>query len=258
MVKLTLQLLFILTVVSVSAFGQQRPKTNLIESDTPFSSNSTIKLEPDPLCATLRKTRDEWQKRANEVRYSKLIATRAAEAQKAVEECVNHRPKKIEIGSRNSVAYEFNYSDGSGTFAGTPSNSLRQPSERYETTNWDVNCEKDDITDEKTCYVDRGDVRLWVDSRGRSEIYIGANHYPGSKVVIRIDRTAPLAISERIFNGSFGYRASPAIISRITKAKTVTTRYQKWPYTDYVDETWDTYGLNEALAYIRWAVARIK
>jgi len=46
--------------------------------------------------------------------------------------------------------------------------------------------------------------------------------------------------------------------TNISKAKTVTTRYYKWPKDYPIDNTWDVYGFNEALAYIRWAVVRIK
>ncbi len=106
--------------------------------------------------------------------------------------------------------------------------------------------------------MDRVDLRVWLDGRGRSEIYIGGEHYPGSLIVIRIDKSPPLAINSRVFNGSFGYRASPQIINRIAIAKTVTTRFQKWPYTDYIDHTWEPYGFKEALSYIRWAVRQIK
>jgi hypothetical protein len=164
---------------------------------------------------------------------------------------------KMESGLLNGVRYEFFYSDGSGRFAATKERAF-DAQELSPTLDWSVGCEKDAITDEKSCYVDRDEFRVWVDARGRSRVYIGSNYYPGSNLVIRIDRTPPVAINSRMFHGSFGYRSSPRIISRIASAKTVTTRYHKWPYKDYEDSTWSTYGFKEALAYIKWAVARIR
>lgn len=161
---------------------------------------------------------------------------------------------KRENGTLNGILYEFFYSDGSGIFAGTEGNSIR-PLER---SNWNVGCRKDPITDEKSCYMDKASLRVWVDNKRHSEIYIGVNHYPGSPIVIRIDGGKPLAINSRMFNGSFGFRSSPAIIAKLSKARTYTTRYQEWPYRDYNDDTQTTYGFNESLQYIKWAVDHIR
>lgn len=167
------------------------------------------------------------------------------------------RGQKVERGVINSVHYVIYYSDGSGGFGGSEDRTL-EPQELSSPLDWSVGCEKDPITDEKSCYMDRDEFRVWVDARGRSEVYIGSSHYPGSNVVIRIDKGAPIFINSRTFNGSFGYRASPGLINRIAGAKTVTTRFQEWPYKDYRDSTWSTYGFKEALSYLKWAVARIR
>jgi hypothetical protein len=213
----------LLLILAVSG-GVQAPKIDLIQSTSPFSPSSTIS--------------------------NHTFSTGASS------------PVKKEVGTVNGVAYEFFYSDGSGLFAGDPKASLNDSNPRnriaaWETA-WHVGCEKDPITDEKTCHADKGDFRVWTNAAGRSEVYVGSEHYPGSQVVIRIDKTSPLAINSRVYDGGFGYRASPGIINRIAAAKFVSTRYQKWPYRDYVDETWNTYGFKEALAYIKWAVAHIK
>jgi len=240
-------------------------KQDLIHSSVTFTSNATITEEPNTLCASLREA--EARHKASEdslanlsritmvgddtAAFKKLDAEVAERMRRA---CASNL--KRETGTLNGVAYTFYYSDGSGGFASIANSALERAD--YAINSWRVGCEKDAITDERTCHVDRGDLRVWADSRGRMEIYIGSSHYPGSPVWIRIDKAAPLAINSRTFNGSFGYRASPAIISKISRAKTITTRYQKWPYTDYEDESWDNYGFKEAVAYIRWAVSKIK
>jgi hypothetical protein len=231
-------------VLAVAAIVQAQ-KPDLIQSASPFSAGGAIVLKPDPQCVALRKL--------------PAPAQSSSRVKEAIQDCARQGPKKIESGTINGVTYLFYYSDGSGEFASAPNVSLNvyDPNNGWERA-WQVGCEKDPITDKKSCHADRGDFRVWVDSAGRSEIYIGSSHYPGTQVVIRIDKTAPLAVNSRAFNGSFGYRTSPNIIKRIASAKTVTTRFQKWPDRDYVDETWNTFGFNETLAYIRWAVARIR
>lgn len=224
-------LLLVFLLSPIPTLGQ----SDLIQTNEQFQSSGILRIKPDPLCASL-----------------KDVFIRTENQNKALKRCDEKGPLKIETGVIDGVPYEFYYSDGSGTFGRDPSIPLR-----YEDV-WRVGCEKDAITDEKTCHLSRGDLRIWVDNQGRSELYIGSDHHPGSNVIIRIDGARPIAISSRMFKGSFGYRASPAIIQKLTTAKSFTTRYQKWPYTDYEDETLSTPGFKEALAYIRWAVAHIK
>jgi hypothetical protein len=228
----------IFLIVVVFALSQAQVPQSLISSDTPFTDGATVRLQPDPECARIYEMREDF---------------RTTQEREKLKRCA---PNKIETGTLNGVVYTFYYTDGSGMFAGSRGNTL-QVLEPID-SNWLVGCKKDTMTDEKSCYMDRGDVRIWVDAPGRSEIYIGNNHYPGSLVVIRIDKGAPLAISSRSFDGSFGFRSSPAIIKQISQAKVVSTRYQKWPYRDYIDQSWEPYGFNEALQYIRWAVKHIR
>jgi hypothetical protein len=227
-----------LLLFSLLTLSQVQSSPYLISSETPFSDKGIVRLQPDPECAKIYQTTEDFRTDKEKLKLKTCV------------------PIKTESGNLNGIAYDFFYSDGSGLFAGTPGNVL-DSTEAWE-SNWKVGCEKDAITDQKTCSMQRGDLRVWLDSKGRSEIYIGASHYPGSLVVLRIDKTSPLTINSRIFNGSFGYRESPWIIKRIATAKSITTRYQKWPDQNYQDETTSTYGFNESLAFIRWAVVRIK
>jgi hypothetical protein len=162
---------------------------------------------------------------------------------------------KRETGELNGVPYSFYYSDGSGTFVGSPGNTGTYK-DRTD-TNWDVQCKKDPITDSKHCQMKLKDLWLFVYPKGRATVSIGHEHYPGSAVTIRIDQGPPISTSARN-DGDFDPQISLRLIQKLKNAKVVTTRYMKWPYRSWEDETWEIYGFNEALAYVTWAVERIK
>lgn len=160
---------------------------------------------------------------------------------------------KVESGSLNGVRYEFYYSDGSGTFSSGDGHKLDLNNER----NWSVSCKKDPITDAKHCSMNLFDLYVFVYPKGRAVVSIGAEHYPGSTVAIRVDKRAPHTISADD-DGNFSSPASREIIKHLISGKSVTTRYMKWPYRSWEDSTWDLYGFNETYKYISWAVERMK
>jgi hypothetical protein len=238
---------FLLVCLVASHAHSQR--ANLIQSSSPFNPTGIVSSEPDAHCTALKELSEQ---RKLQGRPS------LAAVETGLKNCADKGPIKIERGVINGVSYRFYYSDGSGSFAGEPTALDALEKNPAQHNAWTVGCEKDPITDAKACYIDRDELRVWVDSLGRSELYIGSQHYPNSLVVIRIDNRAPIAINSRVFNGSFGYQRSPAIIKQMIQATAFTTRYQEWPYRDYADNTQKAFGLKEALAYIRWAVARIR
>ena len=150
-----------------------------------------------------------------------------------------------EEGELNGVHYSFHYGDGSGIFSGKHGN-------------WSVRCKKDQITDEKFCFMNhqKNWSALWllVYPKGKVSVGVGHERYPGSSVAIRIDKGSPFTNAD----GVFDLQTSRRIVQKLAKASSVTTRYMKWPYRRDEDETWDLSGFNEALAYITWAVERIR
>ena len=162
---------------------------------------------------------------------------------------------KRETGELNGVTYWFYYSDGSGTFVGASGNTGTYKDRTG--TNWDVQCKKDPVTDRKRCQMKIKDLWLFVYPKGRVTVSIGHEHYPGSNVTIRIDQGGPISTSASN-DGDFSPQTSLRLVQQLKKAKSVTTRYMKWPYRSWEDETWELYGFNEALAYVTWAVERIK
>ncbi|MBI4756961.1 MAG: hypothetical protein HY778_16400 [Betaproteobacteria bacterium] len=157
-------------------------------------------------------------------------------------------------GVVNGVHYRY-YDDYSASFAGTEGNTtdFREPIG----SNWDVGCEKDPITDKKTCHMHMKNLWVFVYGKGKPIISIGHDHFPGSSVVIRIDSSTPIS-SSAASDGNLSPALSAKVIERLKHAKQVTTRYMEWPYRSWVDDSWDMYGFNEAFQYITWAVKRVK
>ncbi|HCX31788.1 MAG TPA: hypothetical protein DHU55_18770 [Blastocatellia bacterium] len=221
----TLLLIVSLTVICCGSLNAQvisipTGKT-LIQSETPFGESSTIKLE----------------------------YVRNADG--------NEVPIKTEQGKINNVAYRFYYHDGSGMFAGKRELSLNDI--EHLSSHWRVGCSKDAMSDRGSCYMSLRDLLIFVNADGKATLSIGSDHYPGSSVMLRIDNGAPVAMSTRLLKGSFNFQDSQKLIAQISRAKTLTTRYRKWPDGYDRDDVWEeVYGFNEALQYIRWAVARIK
>lgn len=213
-----MRLHMLLLLLATSAFAQVDVKPTLIESDGPFTPDGKIELLE-----------------------TKILRT--AEA------------NKMESGVLNGVHYRFYYTDGSGTFAGKSGN-VGQFSEPMG-TNWSTACKKDPVSDQKHCYMQLKDLYVFVYPKGRVTVSIGREHFPGSTVALRVDQMAPATATAKD-DGNFSAQASARLIKQIASAKTLTTRYMKWPYRSWEDQTWELYGFNETYKYITWAVERIK
>jgi hypothetical protein len=162
---------------------------------------------------------------------------------------------KIESGVLNGVHYRFFYTEGSGTFSGTPSNvgHFSEPEE----SNWHTGCKKDPITDSKVCFMHMKDLWVFASPNSKPSVSIGRGHYPGSTVTIRLDQENPVSNTSK-GGGMFSPEASADLVEKLKAAKSVTTRYMQWPYQSWKDETWKVFGFAETLQYITWAVEHIK
>lgn len=163
---------------------------------------------------------------------------------------------KFESGSINSVDYRFYYSDGSGSFSGLEGGGSLNALNTYS-DHWRISCSKDIITDKKECTV--GKKELWISvGIGRPPIVIvGGEHFPNSVSIVRLDDKAPIS-NRPGDNGLFPRSTSPALVNKIKNAKTISTRYMRWPDKYWVDDKWDLYGFNEAMQYANWAVTKIQ
>lgn len=160
---------------------------------------------------------------------------------------------KTETGIINGVPYDIYYTDGSGTFGGVEGATKVE----LDQDNWTVACEKDSISDKKSCYIQRHDLWIWLYENGNLKISIGRDYYPSSTIAIRVDSRKPFYTSAD--NGGFFPSAQTKnIIAQLKSGKKVTTKYVKWPYGSAVDESFGLYGLNEAYLYIQWAIKKIR
>lgn len=162
---------------------------------------------------------------------------------------------KSENGSLNGVRYTISYEDGGATFQGERGDE-REALSWWNRRNWDIGCKIDPITDRKSCHLNSGNFWIFQHAKGRPIVSIGADHYPGSTVAIRIDRSTPFNTSA-VNDGSFSADTSARIVRALKKGSAVTTRYMEWPYRAWVDETFELLGFNEAFSYLTWAFDRI-
>ena len=162
------------------------------------------------------------------------------------------RVSKIEQGDMNGVKYRFYYTDGSGSFAGAPGNELKS-TERA--TNWSVKCDKDVMTEKVSCYAITRSFGIFAYPDGSELIALGVNHYPGSKVAVKVGAAAPVEADSRI---QFDSKQSRALLDRMKNGTQIVTRYQEWPHKRNTDQVFTLFGVEEARAYLHWAVKRIK
>jgi invasion protein IalB len=152
-------------------------------------------------------------------------------------------------GTINGIAYTLSTETLNATFA----TKVDAPVDEH----WWVNCAKDAMTDSKVCWVSRKTLRVKVEQGKSIWLYVGSNHFPGKTQAIRVDGHKSI-IGTSGSDGDFSSGAAATILKQLTKGATVTTRHYAWPYTDAVDETFSLTGFNEAYAYAKWAVTKLK
>jgi hypothetical protein len=163
---------------------------------------------------------------------------------------------QVETGTYHGVSYRFRFTDGSGTFAGAPGNTLGD----WQKNNWKVLCGKDPIDDKKSCAMHLKE--LWIvvfvglrnNPNKQALVQIGGNHYPGSSMAIRINEEKPFVANLP----GFSLTMSSMIIQKLKTNPKVATRYQEWPKDYPTDDTFQVFGFSETYEYINWAVQQIK
>lgn len=140
----------------------------------------------------------------------------------------------VQTGTHRGVPYTIS-ADGSG-MAGQ----------------WSLRCLQDTMTDHRYCSVSSGPLWVLVDAKGPINISVGSNHYPGSRVALRLDNGTPRTASADGFNRA----ESSTLLRSILRAKSVRTRHVEWPDRVHTDESVTTEGLQEALDVARWAISQ--
>lgn len=115
------------------------------------------------------------------------------------------------------------------------------------TGNWTVSCRRDKMTSARSCLVYKDDLYVGVYGNGRLTFSVGDEHFPGSQSSIRI--------GARRFDTSQrdGYFPNAAQLVQLMKNGTpVVTRYMKWPYREWNDKEFVSYGFDTAIQTARW------
>jgi len=169
---------------------------------------------------------------------------------------VDDRLGKTERQIKGGVKYEIYYADASALILAKEGGHLA--SLEYN-DKWHIRCNKDAMDDQISCSAHVYDLSISIVKRSpRSPLYvvmIGHNHYPGSRVAIRLDDDPPIISGP---SQPFAFDNPNVILSRMASAKVVTTRYQKWPNSWNVDNKWNLYGFDVVMRYLKWAIERIE
>lgn len=159
----------------------------------------------------------------------------------------NNERKRIETGILEGVKYRIHFSDGSGTVQGLPTSTLDYDRDKYG-TNWSMSCKLDKMDDTHWCSLDREDLRVGIWKDGTPFVSVGNSHYPGSNIVVRVDKNEPITASEKT---GFTKTQSLEIIGQLKKGSSVLTRYQKWPYQSNKDKSTELFGFLQVWAILQ-------
>ncbi|NWK61422.1 hypothetical protein HYI12_02225 [Acinetobacter sp. SwsAc3] len=105
---------------------------------------------------------------------------------------------------------------------------------------WSFSCSKDKFNGAKSCFLHKmyGDVMVGVYD-GQSTVYVGRDHYPGTKSAIKIDNNSTI----------YGYEGTSQtpkkVIEQMKIGKVAYTRYVEWPYEYNRDYHVDLTGFSE-------------
>lgn len=121
---------------------------------------------------------------------------------------------------------------------------------------WYIKCDIDLMTDQKSCIlkISKGRepmfplVFIFLENHSLEGICIGAKHYPGSKIFLRVDKNPPHSAPAK----QKCFINTSKILKEIRAGKVVKTRFQKWPSKSLVDHEISTYGLPLAIELAKW------
>jgi invasion protein IalB len=156
-------------------------------------------------------------------------------------------------GKLGEVTYR-RYEDGSAGFRAQ--SEKQQDVSARDTSEWQVSCKLDAMSDEPSCIVSRGDIMVLFDRKCAPLVLIGHDHFPRTPSLIRIDRGSPSSTTDKY--GAFNREKSRQLVAALKKGKSFTTRYQKWPYEAYEDIELDTKGFAEVSEYACWATRQLR
>ena len=105
-----------------------------------------------------------------------------------------------------------------------------------------LRCQVDEFADTHWCSASKGDLAVGLSKDKRAFVSVGYEHYPGSKVSVRVDKNDPLQASAK---ESYSQTRTNILINQMLAGESIMTRYQKWPRESNVDARVSLYGFKE-------------
>lgn len=149
---------------------------------------------------------------------------------------------RTEEGTYKGLNYRIFYTDGGGEVQGLATNTLEYTKDKYG-TNWSTKCKKDEMDDTHWCALSRGGLSVGIWKDGSYFVTVGSQHYPRSKIAVRVDKNEPIVASA---DTGFSDAQPLQIIEQFMSGNSVLTRYQEWPYERNKDNSFDLFGFKEA------------
>lgn len=156
-----------------------------------------------------------------------------------------------ESGLVNGVAYSVYRVDGSGAVQGEPEQDIGDGAKLSKSNHWSIGCKRDAMNDKVTCHLKRGDFWVFVGPTGRPTVSVGENNFPGRSITVRLGNGDPITTNDK--HATYDAKTSQRIVSQLSKETTFRTRYMKWPYDNWIDAEYVTYGFAVAYEYTKWA-----
>ena len=141
------------------------------------------------------------------------------------------------------------FDDGSGTVQG-----YKHSGGEDHMLDWSMGCEKDVISGKKSCYVHKrkGQLWIWIYPGNRIRVFVGRDHYPGTRTSIRINQNVYHTTADEAFPNS------AAIVSKMQDGAEIAMQWVEWPYRNSSSDTFDIHGFQVALSIAKWSLSNLK
>jgi len=170
-------------------------------------------------------------------------------------------------GEKNGIIYKYTlYFDSKSVIRieGTVSNDLDRELDEmsgYSEDDWGIYCRTNIWTDHESCWISmyyrrssKTPLAIGLDKNySPARICIGTEHYPGSKIMLRVDRNPPRSTGAGCFTENIS-----TILKEINDGEFILTRFKKRPSQTWVGSRVSLYGLSLALELAEWLFKSIK
>ena len=153
----------------------------------------------------------------------------------------------VEEGRLNEFAYRLFKSDGSGSITGSANLSTRL----HASGSWSISTSYDMLADHVSVSLSKDDLYVYV-LRDTPPIFsVGLNHYPNTSQFIRPGGGKIIEAASEL---NFTQAQSVDLYESMKSARSVVTRYTRWPNRNIVETQTDIAALTEAITIARWIV----